>query len=62
MSASARALGQQYEYLLYGSVSEANLAALLHRLRGLCDFATSGGTAFSDREIVLKIGRCGDAH
>jgi mediator of RNA polymerase II transcription subunit 18 len=48
--------GQQYEFLLYGAVSQINLPTLLHRLRGLCDFATSGGIPFTDREIVLKIG------
>ena len=53
-----RTLGQQYEFVLYGSVSESNLTALLHRLRGLCDYATEGGSPFQDREFVLKIGRC----
>lgn len=71
--------GQQYEFLLFGSLSESNLPTLLHRLRGLCDYATStttttssssggagggggrdgvGLTTFTDREIVLKIGKC----
>ena len=47
---------QQYEFLLFGSVSEADVKALLHRLRGLCDFATTGGVSFTDREITYKIG------
>ncbi len=47
---------QQYEFLLFGSVSEGDVKALLHRLRGLCDFATTGGVAFTDREITYKIG------
>ena len=51
---------QQCEHLLYGSVTESNLPALLHRLRGLCDFATEGGNPFKDREIALKIGGCGN--
>ena len=56
MSAGRATHGQQHEFLLYGSVSETNLPTLLHRLRGLCDFATNGGTPFTDREIILKIG------
>ena len=48
--------GQSYEYVLYGSVSPANHAALLHRLRGLCTGATTGGSTFTDREITYKIG------
>ena len=48
--------GQSYEYALYGSVSPANHSALLHRLRGLCTGATTGGTSFTDREITYKIG------
>ncbi len=47
---------QQYEFLLFGNVSEADVTALLHRLRGLCDYATTGGVAFTDREITYKIG------
>lgn len=46
---------QQYEHLLFGSVSEANLPALLHRLCGLCDYSSSGGVPFTDREITFKI-------
>ena len=49
--------GQSYEYVLYGSVSPANHPALLHRLRGLCTGATTGGVSFTDREITYKIGR-----
>lgn len=56
MAAPVRTHGQQYEFVLYGSVSENNLPALLHRLRGLCDYATEGGSPFTDREYVLKIG------
>ena len=52
---SAHVHPQQYEYLLFGSVSEANLPALLHRLRGLCDYSSSGGVPFTDREITFKI-------
>lgn len=40
---------------MFGSVAEANLQALLHRLRGLCDNATEGGLEFCDREITYKI-------
>ena len=47
---------QCYEYLLFGSVSEKGLHALLHRLRGLCDFATTGGVPFVDRELAFRIG------
>ena len=50
--------GQSYEYVLYGSVSPANHTTLLHRLRGLCTGATTGGVAFTDREITYKIGIC----
>ena len=39
--------GQQYEFLLFGSLSESNLPTLLHRLRGLCDYATSTTTTSS---------------
>ena len=59
MAAGVRTLGQQYEFVLYGSVSENNLGGLLHRLRGLCDYATEGGSPFQDREFCLKIGRRG---
>ena len=47
---------QQIEHLLFGSVSEDELKPLLDRLRGLCDFATTGGIPFTDREIAYKIG------
>ncbi len=47
---------QQYEHLLFGSVTDAELSPLLHRLRGLCDYATAGGLPFVDREIGYKIG------
>lgn len=46
---------QQNEYLLFGSVSDAHHGALLHRLRGLCDFATTGGVPFCDRELTYQI-------
>ena len=49
--------GQSYEYVLYGSVSAANQPALLHRLRGLCTGATTGGAPFKEREITYKIGQ-----
>ncbi len=47
---------QLYEFLLFGSVSESELPSLLHRLRGLADFATCGGIAFTDKEQTYKIG------
>ena len=47
---------QYYEYLLFGSVSEKDLPPLLHRLRGLCDFSTTGGISYVDRELAFKIG------
>ena len=56
MAGGPRSTAQQYEHLLFGSVTEANLQALLHRLRGLCDSATEGGIEFCDREITYKIG------
>lgn len=46
----------QYEHLLFGSVTESELPSLMHRLRGLCDYATRGGVPFVDREIGYKIG------
>lgn len=52
---AAKLSGQSYEYVLYGSVSPANHSALLHRLRGLCTGATTGGVSFTDREITYKI-------
>ena len=48
---------QLYEFLLFGSVSETELTSLLHRLRGLCDFATCGGIEFCDKEQTFKIGQ-----
>ena len=56
MAGGQRPTAQLYEHLLFGSVTEANLQALLHRLRGLCDGATEGGIEFCDREITYKIG------
>ena len=47
---------QLYEFLLFGSVSDSELPSLLHRLRGLADFATCGGIAFIDKEQTYKIG------
>lgn len=52
----AKSSQHQYEYLLFGSVQETDLEPLLHRLRGLCDYATTGGIPFTDRELVYKIG------
>ena len=46
----------QCEFLLFGSVSEANHGALLHRLRGLCDFSSAGGFPYAERDITVKIG------
>jgi len=57
---SAQQHQQCYEYLLFGSVSEKALHALLHRLRGLCDFATTGGVQFTDRELAFRIGEGGN--
>ena len=54
--AAQKSTQQQYEYLLFGSVPESNVQSLLHRLRGLCDFATTGGLPFTDREIAYRIG------
>ena len=55
----AKSSQHQYEYLLFGSVSDSDVAPLLHRLRGLCDYATTGGVPFTDRELTYKIGECG---
>ncbi|XP_019850211.1 PREDICTED: mediator of RNA polymerase II transcription subunit 18-like [Amphimedon queenslandica] len=44
LSVGSVAKGQQYEFLLYGSITEANLPTLLHRLRGLCDYTTSSSS------------------
>lgn len=52
----AKSSQQHYEHLLFGSVTEAELHPLLHRLRGLCDYATTGAIPFTDREIGYKIG------
>ena len=56
MSGHKSSQQQYYEYLLFGSVSEKDCPALLHRLRGLCDFATTGGVSYVDRELAFKIG------
>ena len=57
LSMARGAQPQQYEYLLFGSVQERDVPALLQRLRGLCDYATTGGIPFSDKEITYKIGK-----
>ena len=44
VSVGSGAKGQQYEFLLYGSITENNLPTLLHRLRGLCDYTTSSSS------------------
>ena len=54
---SNKASQHHYEHLLFGCVTEAELQPLLHRLRGLCDYATTGGVPFLDREVGYKIGR-----
>lgn len=43
---------QQYEHLLFGSVSEAGLNSLLNRLRGLCDLPEC---KFNDRVLTAII-------
>ena len=43
---------QQYEHLLFGSVSEAGLDSLLNRLRGLCDLPEC---KFNDRVLTAII-------
>ena len=53
---SAKSGQQHNEQLLFGSVTEAELPSLLDRLRGLCDYATSGGIPFLDRELCYRIG------
>ena len=53
---SGKVSQHHYEHLLFGCVTEAELPALLHRLRGLCDYATTGGIPFLDREVGYKIG------
>lgn len=55
MMAVSKGSQHQYQYLLFGSVTENDLNPLLHRLRGLCDYATTGGARFTDREITYKI-------
>ena len=54
---SNKASQHHYEHLLFGCVTEVELQPLLHRLRGLCDYATTGGVPFLDREVGYKIGR-----
>ena len=43
---------QQYEHLLFGSVSQTGLDSLLNRLRGLCD---SPECKFNDRILTAII-------
>ena len=43
---------QQYEHLLFGSVSQGGVDSLLNRLRGLCDFPEC---KFNDRVLTAII-------
>ncbi|XP_072153293.1 mediator of RNA polymerase II transcription subunit 18 isoform X1 [Bemisia tabaci] len=43
------------EYLLQGSVLDAAVEVLLHRLRGLCDNVDSGPETFHDHEMCFSI-------
>lgn len=43
---------QQYEHLLFGSISQAGIDSLLNRLRGLCDFPEC---KFNDRVLTAII-------
>ena len=54
---ASKANQHHYEHLLFGCVTEGELQPLLHRLRGLCDYATTGGVPFLEREVGYKIGR-----
>jgi mediator of RNA polymerase II transcription subunit 18 len=43
------------EYLLQGSILEAQRDILLHRLNGLCDNVDTGPEKFHDHEIVYSL-------
>jgi mediator of RNA polymerase II transcription subunit 18 len=43
------------EYLLQGSILDAHVDVLKHRLRGLCDNVDSGQETFHERELVYSI-------
>jgi hypothetical protein len=43
------------EYLLQGSILDAAVEVLLHRLRGLCDNVDTGPETFHDHEMCFSI-------
>lgn len=43
------------EYLLQGSILEAHVEHLLHRLKGLCDNVETGPEPFNDHEICFSL-------
>lgn len=47
--------GSVHEYLLQGSILDAHVDHLLHRLKGLCDNVDSGPEAFHDHEICFSL-------
>jgi len=47
----------QLEYFLQGSVGKDSVNTLLHRLRGLCDGASSQVATFVDHEMVYTLGK-----
>ena len=46
------------EYLLQGSIMDASVEVLLHRLRGLCDNVDTGPESFLDQEMCFSIREC----
>jgi mediator of RNA polymerase II transcription subunit 18 len=46
------------EYLLQGSILDAAVEVLLHRLRGLCDNVDTGPETFHDHEMCFSIRKC----
>ncbi len=58
MSVSAFKMMPLQEYLLQGSLPEANKDNLLHRLNGLCDMNGQGPERFHDHEMVLQLSKC----
>lgn len=47
--------GSNHEYLLQGSILDAHVDHLLHRLKGLCDNVDSGPESFHDHEICFSL-------
>ena len=46
------------EFLLQGSILDAHIEALLHRLNGLCDMVDTGGPErFHDHEIIYQLSK-----